>query len=160
MNPTSMECSSCCHQDNDMQKAEYKKHSLIEVLEKISALALGIFAAYVNLKLFAAFAVIGVGIGIYNYCAAIKGRYGQPTSPCAQSFLEHLTGIKLPATISLFSNLAITAVHIEHHSEVFVPIVGLMMGAWMGQNGAYYGSLLFRKFQSISGSKKSLPACC
>ena len=122
----------------------------MRVLEKVSALALGVFAAYVNLWLFVPFAVLGVGIGIYNYYAAVQqGRRDAAASACSQGFLESLTGVKLPAPISLLANLAITAVHIDHHSDVFVPIVGLSVGAWFGQNAAYYSSLLYRKFKAI-----------
>lgn len=155
MQPTSSpQASVCCshHHENDVYHKESKWDKVIRILEKISAAALGVFAAYVDLKLFLPFAILGIGIGIYNYMSNAKSHshsHGEVGGACSQGFLEHLTGVKLPPVVSLVTNLAITACHIDHHSMVFVPIMGLSIGAWIGQNAAHYGSLLYHKWQPV-----------
>lgn len=150
MLPAAAQSAPCCgHHHEEHHCVPKKKMTVMEVLEKISAVALIIFAAYVNPVLFIGFALLGLGVGIYNYCVSTKQHKHDGASACSQGFLEHLIGVKLPAPISLAANLAITACHIDHHSEIFVPIVGLTAGAWLGQNAMHYGSLLYRKIRQV-----------
>lgn len=130
----------CYHQEKT------KFDFLINVIEKISAIALGIFSAYVNLELFVPFFFAGVCIGVYSY---IQDRtlcnQGHLSSSCAHGLLEQLTGVKLPPVISLAANIAVTVCHIDHHATVFVPIIGVSIGAWIGKTVSYYGDLNYRK---------------
>lgn len=110
---------------------------LFVLLEKVSAVALGAFAAYASFELFLTFFLTGTAVGIYQYITTgPREETGHGGSTCSQGFLEQLTGVKLPPLISLGANLAITWCHIDHHTSVFVPIIGLGIGAWAGQTGA------------------------
>jgi hypothetical protein len=126
-----------CHQKSE------KCHFLINLTEKISAIALGIFSAYTNLKLFVPFFLAGVAIGIYSYNQDKDPcKKTHPTSSCAHGLIEQLTGVKLPRVVSLIANIAVTVCHIDHHATVFVPVVGVSLGAWIGKLGAQLGDNL------------------
>lgn len=126
----------CCenHQPSISQR-------LFQLLEKVSAVALGIFSAYASLELFLPFFLAGMAIGLYQYFSE-----GPPEEDpgvgvaCSQGLLEQLTQVKLPPLVSLGANLAITWCHIDHHTTIFVPVVGLSIGAWAGQSLADLGS--------------------
>lgn len=136
-----------------------KKSSMLRVLECVSAVALGVFSAITNIKLFVPFFLVGMAIGVYQYLKEGKqAGNNAPVSACSQGFLEQLTGSRLPVVISLMANIAVTLCHIDHHSDVFVPIVALTLGTWVGKVGAECGSLIYRKFHMIS--MKANVACC
>jgi hypothetical protein len=142
--------SHSCHPKKN--KSTFDK--VMNIAEKISAVALGIFAASVSFKLFLPFFFVGVGIGAYNY-AQNKHSHNNASgvSPCAQGFLEGLTGVKLPAPVSLATNIAVTVCHIDHHGSVFVPIVGISVGAWAGKNAFHYGSIACKKINAVLVNK-------
>jgi len=119
---------------------------IINVIEKVSAFALGFFAASVSLKSFLPFFFMGVCIGAYTYTQDKKtcGR-GHPVFSCANGLLEQLTGVKLPRLISLAVNVAVTVCHIDHHASVFVPVIGISVGTWIGNIGSHYCSSLISK---------------
>jgi hypothetical protein len=108
---------------------------LFYLLEKVSAVALGCFAAKMSMNLFLGYFLIGTAIGLYQYFYTdVAERISKTrTSSCSQGLLEQLTGAKLPPLVSLAANLAVTWYHVQHHSVVFVPIVGVSLGAWAGQ---------------------------
>jgi len=108
---------------------------LFYLLEKVSAIALGFFAAKVSMHLFLGYFMIGAAIGLYQYFYTdVADRIAKTrTSSCSQGLLEQLTGAKLPPLASLAANLAVTWYHVQHHSVIFVPIVGVSLGAWAGQ---------------------------
>lgn len=105
------------------------------LLEKVSAIALGFFAATASMHLFLGYFLIGTAIGLYQYFYTdIADRIAKTrTATCSQGLLEQLTGAKLPPLASLAANLAVTGYHVQHHSVIFVPIVGVSLGAWVGQ---------------------------
>jgi hypothetical protein len=105
------------------------------LLEKVSAIALGCFAAKASVHLFLGYFLIGTAIGLYQYFYTnVADRIAKTRTPsCSQGLLEQLTGAKLPSVISLATNLAVTGYHVQHHSVIFVPIVGVSLGAWAGQ---------------------------
>ncbi len=154
----------CCHltisstHPHSHDAGKSKSTRVMEVLEKISAVALGIFSAYTNIKLFAPFFLLGVGIGVYTHIKHgpkdLEASSGG--SACSQEFIEQVTGVKLPAPISLAANIAVTVCHIDHHTTVFVPIVGLAVGNWVGRNIPHYGGLLYRKIEAHLHHKKEL----
>jgi hypothetical protein len=142
------ECVAFDHQHHHTSKTAEK---MWWALEKASAIALGIFSAYTNLKLFIPVFLLGISLGIYNYFEGInKHTHSSSTSSCSQGFMEQLTGIKLPAPLSLIANIAITVCHIDHHDTVFVPIVAASIGAWTGQSLMQCGALLYREFTDQS----------
>ena len=111
-----------------------EKDPLIEIAEKISAIVLTIMAATTNISLFVPFFLIGCAYGIYT--ESINPSAGNACSPgggCSQGFLEEITGVRLPKPVSLVANTAITFCHIEHHADVFVPLVGAISGIWIGK---------------------------
>jgi len=111
------------------------------LLEKVSAVALGAFAAYASFELFLPFFLSGTVLGLYQYISSgPQEKCGSVGSSCSQGVIEQLTGVKLPPLISLGASLAITWCHIDHHTSVFVPIIALGIGAWAGQTGADLGS--------------------
>jgi len=128
----------------------YKEKStfgmVINAIERISAIALGIFSAYVSWKLFVPFFFIGICIEIYSYVQNEKPcGHTHLVSSCAHGLLEQLTGVKLPPIVSLAANIAVTVCHIDHHSIVFVPIIGISIGAWLGKSASHYGVLMHKK---------------
>lgn len=143
-----------CH--HPKEKSTYDL--LINVIEKISAIALGVFSAYVSWELFVPFFFVGVCIGVYSYTQdkASCAHAGQASS-CAHGLLEKLTGVKLPPLISLAANIAVTVCHIDHHATVFVPVIGISLGAWAGKTAAQYGDLAYKKIRHYFAKKTTLP---
>lgn len=122
--------SSCCCNTEPVQDR------LFRILEKVSAAALGVFSAYASFEMFVPFFLLGIAIGFDQsfYTEDNERTASQRTVSCSQGLLEQLTGAKLPPLVSLISNLAITWCHIDHHTSVFVPVIGVGLGAWIGQN--------------------------
>lgn len=130
----------------------------MRIIEKVSAIAMGIIAAMTDLKLFVPFFLVGCAIGFYQYATEPEHRrHGGITSSCSQGFIEGLTGVKLPPLVSLVANIAVTVCHIDHHSDVFVPVVGVSIGAWVGKSAAHYGELLCKKIRLIDFPKMATP---
>jgi hypothetical protein len=154
--------SNCEHTSNSHhvhQGAKSKMDITMNILEKVSAVALGAFSLYTSWKLFTPFFAIGLAIGAYNYFQNRKTCHHQaPGSACSQGFLEQLTGVKLPAPISLVANIAITVCHIDHHAIVFVPIIGLSMGAWVGKMSLECGAFAWNKLNQHKSNH--IPAAC
>lgn len=147
------------HKIHSCHKEEKTKiDCVISVLEKISAVALGIFSAYVDLKLFIPFFFAGVCIGIYSYVQDSKTCHSHPVSACAHGLLEQLTGTKLPPLVSLIANLAVTVCHIDHHAVVFVPIIGISLGNWLGKTASSCGDLMCRKITEYVKKPQLQPA--
>lgn len=137
-----------CHVDADQccQKKKSHSFSFISVIEKVAAVALGAFAAYMSWQLFIPSFFVGVCISAYSYIHdKQRSHVGSPVSACGHGIMEHLTGVKLPALVSLAAGLAENICHIEHHSPVFVPIIGVSVGAWIGNLALHHGDLLQRK---------------
>lgn len=119
---------------------------MINIIEKISAIALGAFSLYTNRQLFVPFFLAGVCIGIYSYTKDKKSCHKyHPVSSCAHGLLEELTGVKLPSIISTIANIAVTVCHIDHHATVFVPIVGVSLGNWIGKTASHDGVIAYKK---------------
>lgn len=124
--------NACCHPQHHERPLSER---LFHLLEKVSAVALGAFAAYASMELFLSFFLAGVGVGVYqSFTSGPQEVCADGGSACSQGLLEQLTKVKLPPLISLGANLAITWCHIDHHTTIFVPIIGLSMGAWAAQS--------------------------
>lgn len=114
---------------------------LFHLLEKVTAIALGVFCAYASMELFLPFFFAGVAIGLYQHLSSnVLEEAPAGISSCSQGFLEQLTGVRLPPLISLVANVAVIWCHIDHHTAIFVPIVGISLGAWSGQAVGKLGS--------------------
>ena len=151
-----MHCTSCtntvCHTPPPTMADR-----AMRAIEKISAVALGIFSASVDSELFVASFIVGIGIGIYSY-ATEKQPSAQPHGGpgCTQGLLEQLTGVRLPPLISLAANLGMAVCHIEHHSSVFVPIIAASLGAWVGKMASCYGCLKYRQIEAYVQQQKKI----
>lgn len=123
---------------NDILRIGESLYNLIPFTEsdvkkagKISAIALGIFSYYVNYRLFLPCFITGIYLGIAGNAS---NSHSHLHSDASCSPLEHLTGVNLPMPVKLFSSIAITFCHIDHHPTVFVPIVAVSLGNWLGNS--------------------------
>ncbi len=128
-----MSTTPICHCD-ERQAIVHNENSLFTYLEKISAVALGVFALMNSAPLFISFFLLGIGVRWYQIRSGDCASVNRTGSSCSQGFLEQVTGIRLPPLISFAANLAVIWCHIEHHPTIFVPIVGISLGAWAGQH--------------------------
>lgn len=114
---------------------------VLRVLEQLTLIGLAIYAGYTNPKLFLPFFGIGIALGVYLHrqrgqeCAGGGDGNG---AMCAGGFLSDLTRVKLPPPVPLLINAAMMWDHIAHHSKIFVPIVALNAGVWVGNLMAEY----------------------
>lgn len=113
--------------------------SLLPIIEKITAIGLGVFSAFTSFSSFVPFFIGGACLGIYGHMQNKDARnITNHSSSCAYGLIEQLTQVSLPPVVSLAANVAMTVCHIDHHAEVFVPIIALSLGAWAGKMTAYY----------------------
>jgi len=158
-------CDDCHHHESMLSN---KKVMLaMQILEKISFVALAAFAGYTSPRLFLSFVGGGTVLSIYLHWDA-KSPCKNPHSEdkhthvhdegdgggCSQGFLEKLTGVRLPAPLGLAANFAITACHIDHHDSIFVPLVGLNTGMWLGKQIGEYLPLGYRRISAWCCSSK------
>lgn len=151
--PQTCGTGSCCHetvkpfahrhkhQEDSMEKA-------FRLVAKVSALALGVLAAVTEFWLFVPSFALGLLIGVFTYEKPVHshGQHDHTGGGCSHGFLERHLGIKLPESVALVAGFAVFAVHVDHHPEVFVPIVGVSVGIWAGNLIAPSLIAGFRKF--------------
>ncbi len=150
--PSLTRCNSGCelhkheHVSRSTNSLKARFDSLLPLIEKITAIGLGVFSACTDFELFVPFFIGGILTGIYSYMQNKNAvDITHRTSSCAYGLIEQLTQVKLPPAISLAANVAMTVCHIDHHATVFVPIIALSLGAWVGKTAAYYS----RDFSAI-----------
>jgi len=102
------------------------------IAEKVSMVAIAVFAAVTDPILFAASFSLGLVIGLFDR-QHDKAAVHHGHAACAHSFLEDLTGVKMPAPLGFIANVAVLVAHIDHHPTVFTPLVGVIMGLWAGK---------------------------
>lgn len=157
--PTNEATHKHCHHSRGDEKSPSKYVVVIVVVEKICIVALGVFSAYKKVWLFTPYFIAGVALGTYQHFnghGLDNNKHGG--SACSQGFLEQITGVHLPVPISLAINVAITICHIDHHSKVFVPVIGLTVGVWSGHLISECGQLAFRKIQEYRNNCRSTHA--
>lgn len=134
------------HQDEVFSKTqEYnvKNKSQIStflgIVEKIAAIAIGAFSLYTDWQLFVPFFLLGICVSTFSSIIEHDSCHKhRASSSCAHSPIEDLTGVKLPPIIATIAGVAVTICHIDHHASVFVPIVGVALGHWIGQIAGTY----------------------
>lgn len=147
-----MSCESCCNPhanpailDAQLEQSkstnsnksadQVKAEALQKKVEMVCRIALAIFAAIINFKVFAVSAGIGVTIGIaYVVYKKINGgedAVGQARPSCAQGFFDYLTGIQCPPLVSTIITAVFIAGHM-HHSPFYIGFCGVPVGIWMG----------------------------
>jgi hypothetical protein len=137
----------CCDSDHACEAphpflANPKFKLAMCVLEKISLLALMVFAAYVDPILFFPFLgggfILGLAVHYMQPKKESEHSHDHQTIGCSQGFIEQLTGVRLPPPVGLAANVAIAVCHIDHHSTVFVPLIGLNAGMWLAKLAIEY----------------------
>ncbi|HEV8052258.1 MAG TPA: hypothetical protein VGP47_07175 [Parachlamydiaceae bacterium] len=117
------------HKENPMDKA-------LSIAKKVCAVALGVLAAYTAPWLFVPSFAFGAIVGVFTHKVPVHNSHHHKGGGCSHGFIEDAAEVKLPETLSLIANAAVMAVHIDHHDNVFVPIVGLTLGIWAGNLAA------------------------
>jgi hypothetical protein len=85
------------------------------------------------MQLFLPFLGLGIAVRVYQIVTnSAENVSCGGTSGCG-GILPEALGINLPPLIVFFANLAIMYCHIDHHPTIFIPIIGLWMGAWAAQ---------------------------
>ncbi len=137
-----MTITSCSHNKISQNISNLKERSKIDLalntIEKISAIALGVFSLYTRWQLFIPFFVFGVCLGAFTQVKGEAVHHVHHSSSCVRGQIEDLTGVKLPRILSTIAGVAVTVCHIDHHAEVFVPIIGTGLGNWMGKTVSFY----------------------
>ncbi len=122
-------CSPCC---------ETPQNPLwFSLVEQVTAVALAVFAFQVSADLFVPFFLVGIVIGGYQALTSDPAeRDNGAAMGCSRGLMEQLTRVKLPRLVSLAADVAVMWCHIDHHSTVFVPMIGLYAGAKLTVTGA------------------------
>lgn len=102
-----------------------KPDALMMNLKKASDVALGLFSAYTDAKLFIPFFLVGTGLGVYNSIYDMKWCNYSIGSSCGSD-------LNLPPQLLLIATFVIALTHIDHHSTVFVPIMATSFGVTFG----------------------------
>lgn len=137
-----MTITSCSHTKVSENISNLKEKSkidfAIDTIEKMSAVALGVFSLYTRWQLFIPFFVFGVCLGAFTQVKGEAVHHVHHSSSCVRGLIEDLTGAKLPRILSTIAGVAVTLCHIDHHADVFVPIIGTSLGNWMGKTVSSY----------------------
>lgn len=157
ISPIHQHQTSCCHgiHSPHLAKKQSMMDKLLRVLEKVSLVAVAVFSAMTSFGLFASSFAAGFVIGLWSGRELNAEPNDHNHSLCAHGFLEHLTGVRLPAPLALGANVAILVAHIDHHAPVFVPIVGLTYGIWTGREAAPAMELCYKKVVSFADEHSS-----
>lgn len=135
MNAVSLENhphATCCDNIPHLHLKTSTKDKIWQIVEKVSLLAIGVFAAITLPKIFAITFCASIILGLIDKSIEKTDHKHQAT--CSHSFLEQLTGVRLPAPLGFASNVAVLLAHMEHHAPVFVPLVGMTLGLWVGKS--------------------------
>lgn len=140
--------SSCCQAKEACcppKTSQDKNMDLfLNVLEKVSLVALSALSLYTSWQLFLPFFAAGAALGVYyHFQQGYKAARMAPS--CTQGVLEQISGIKLPPAAALVANVAITAAHTLHHATVFVPLVAVSAGGYAGKAVCDLGAALHRQ---------------
>lgn len=155
---TAQNTDTCCCKPEPVKSASsfFDAENTIQILEKISAIAIGIFSAVVSPVLFSVSFAAGFILGMLSEKNSEGGGTpGYAVASCSRGFMEGITGVRLPPVISLAANAGVMAAHIEHHSVVFVPISGVILGMWAGKTAQPAADLLFRNIVSAAKTTAS-----
>jgi hypothetical protein len=117
------------------QKLSEFAERLLPYVELICRIALAIFAAILNLKLFVITASIGFALGVaytvYKNIVKEPLEVGLARPSCAQGFFDYLSGIRCPPLISTIITAVFIGGHM-HHSPFYIAFCGVPFGAWLG----------------------------
>ncbi len=114
--------------------AEFAKR-LQPIVELVCRIALAIFAAVLNLKVFAITTGIGITLGfaytVYKNVIKEPIEVGLARPGCAQGFFDYLSGIRCPALVSTIITAVFIGGHMQH-SPFYIGFCGVPFGVWLG----------------------------
>lgn len=138
-------CENCtCNAVNP--KAEVKKASLAQklqeladrlqpIMELVCRIALAIFGAFINFKVFAITAGVGIILGashtIYRNIIKEPIEIGLARPSCAQGFFDYLSNMRCPPIVSTIITAVFIGGHM-HHSPFYIGFCGVPFGVWLG----------------------------
>jgi len=127
--------TSISHYVSGKPKPPTEYESMMELLNIVTRLVLGILAAKTAPALFIPCAVAGVVWGLSHAVQHGHHHGGSAIHPsgCGQGFMESVAGMHFPPELTVIANLGITLCHLDHHPEVFVPYCAVAVGMWTGQ---------------------------
>ena len=138
-------CSHEVHESISIHKhKETSSDKAFRLIERVSAIGLGVIAALTEFWLFVPSFIVGGLIGVFSYKEP-DHVHSHKDGSCSIGFFEQITGVKLPRSLGLAAGIAVTAAHIDHHASVFVPIVGVTLGIWAGKALASSLNLSYKK---------------
>lgn len=139
-------CATNCHL---VQRKTSYYDQYVEIANKVSMVVLGLIATISSPDIFAIFAVLGTAGGLIQHWNSARQCGKGSTSFCSQGFFETALGIKMPAIMNVFTNLAITFAHLAHHEETYIPILGLYVGFWAGNEIGPHLDWASKKIKSL-----------
>jgi hypothetical protein len=150
-------CATNCSNKIQESVSQIKKggtENVFRLIEKVSVVALGVLAALTSLELFLPSFALGVVVGILTPKHQHKHSHHSHKieATCSHGYIEQGTGIELPRPLALAAGFAVTAVHIDHHASVFVPIVGVTLGIWVGNLTAASFQACGRKISAFTAA--------
>lgn len=109
--------------------------SMMDLMNIITRVVLGILAAKTSPALFIPCMALGVFWGVSHTMAHgnVHSHHAIHPSGCGQGFMESVAGMHFPMELTVLANLGITICHLDHHPEVFVPYCAVAVGMWTGQ---------------------------
>ena len=142
-----LEPIGCCHHQTDepFTAKNDKMEKAYRIAEKVCAVTLGLLAAATSFWLFLPCFAFGALVGIGSAKNSNLQSHTVEGGSCSHGFIEQITGVKVPRSLTLISGFSVMAVHIDHHAEVFVPIVGLTLGIWVGHLASPAANLCLKR---------------
>ena len=130
------------------------------VVELICRVALAIFAAILNLKVFAISASIGfslgVGYAVYKNIIDEPIEVGLARPSCAQGFFDYLSGMRCPPLVSTIITAVFIGGHM-HHSPFYIGFCGVPFGVWLGtQTAQVMWNLTYRDIYPMQAPLKNI----
>lgn len=126
--------ASCCT-SNSTPHDSVRWHKNVDLICRI---ALAAFAAYIEWPLFSlsvsAGILLGAGYAITRYIQhQPMFPNGESKPVCAQGYMDFLSGMRFPPTMSSLATTAFIAAHMRHDPQFFIPFCGLFIGFWLGR---------------------------
>jgi hypothetical protein len=138
----------CGHEHTIKEPTLYDQ--FIQIAMKVSVVVLGLISLLACPDIFAPFFAIGSLIGIVTHWnSGPSDNHQNPGGFCTQGFLEAATGVKLPDIANVAANVALTFVHLQHHEEAYVPLIGLYVGTWVGKELAPHINWAYRQVKEL-----------
>lgn len=111
----------------------------VKNLERVSAVALCIFAAYMNFTCFVASLLAGALYQVIKMAYQIKqNKLGEQRPGCGQGFGELISQLKLLSPEIVLATAYVAWRHLVHDPKGFVPFVGFFVGMGLAYRAVCY----------------------